>query len=101
MKIRRTNTLPVKIFKTGNELNPNIIKTIFASKTNSRVRLFDLLVKTRNTEKYGSKSLMTLGPKIWNAPPENTKKETSFRKLKEYIKLWSGPTCKCKMFLSI
>ena len=71
MKIRRIKTLAIEIFKTVNELNPNFIKTIFTSKTNSR---FDLLVKNRNTEKYGSKSLMTLGPKIWNALPENVKK---------------------------
>ena len=32
---------------------------------------------------------MALGPKIWNAVPEKIKKETSFSKLKEYIKSWS------------
>ena len=77
------------------------MKTIFTFKTNSRVRPFDLLVKNRSTEKYGSKSLMALGPKIWNRLPENIKKEASFGKVKEYLKLWSGPTCKCKMCLSI
>ena len=50
----------------------------------------NLLVKNCNTEKYGSKRLMALGPKIWNAVPGKIKKETSFSKLKEYIKLWSG-----------
>ena len=97
MKIRRIKTLAIEIFKTVNELNPNFMKTIFTSKTNSRVRSFELLVKNRNTEKYGSKSLMALGPKIWNALPQNIKKETSFSKFKEYIKSWSGPTCKCKI----
>ena len=76
------------------------MKTIFTSKTNSRVRPFDLLVKNCNTEKYGSKSLMALRPKIWNTLPENVKKEPSSSKFKEYIKLSSGPTCKCKMCLS-
>ena len=68
------------------------MKTIFTPKKfqNSRVRPFDLLVKNCNTEKYGSKRLMALGPKIWNAVPGKIKKETSFSKLKEYIKLWSG-----------
>ena len=72
------------------------MKNIFTSKTNSRVRPFNLLVKNRNTEKYGSKSFMAQGPKIWNALPENIKKETFLSKFKECIKLWSGPTCKCK-----
>ena len=100
MKIRRIKTLAIEIFKTVHELNPNFMETLFTSKTNFRVRPFDLLVKNRNTEKYGSKSLMALGPKIWNALPENIN-ETSFSKFKEYIKSWSGPTCKCKICLSI
>ena len=86
IKIRRIKMHAIQIFKTVNEVNPNLMKTIFTSKTNFRVRPFDLLVKNRNTEKYGSKSLMALGPKIWNALPENVKKETSFSKFREYIK---------------
>ena len=35
---------------------------------------------------------MALGPKIRNALPEKIKKEASFIKFKEYIKLWSRPT---------
>ena len=43
------------------------MKTIFTSKASSIVRPFDLAVKNCNTEKSGSKSFMTLGPKRWNA----------------------------------
>ena len=75
MKIRRTKTLATEIFKTVNKLNLNFTKTIFTFKTNSRVRPFDLLVKNRNTEEYGSKSLITLGPKIWNALLKNKNKK--------------------------
>ena len=35
MKIRRIKTLPIEIFKTANQLNPNFMKIIFTSKTNS------------------------------------------------------------------
>ena len=66
------------------------MKTIFTFKTNSRVRPFDLLVKNCNTEKFGSKNFMALGPKIWNVLPKKIKQETSFSKFKEYIKSWSG-----------
>ena len=64
MKIRRIKPLTIEIFKTINELNSNFIKT-FTSKTNSTVRPFDFLVKNRNTEIYGSKSLMALKPKTY------------------------------------
>ena len=96
MDIRRIKTLVIEIFKTVNELNSNFMKTIFTSKTNSRIWPFDLLVKNCNTEKYGSKSLIALGQKIWNAIPKKIKKETYFSNFKEYIKSWVGPTCKRK-----
>ena len=99
MKIRKIKTLATEIFKTVNELNPNFMKTIFKSKTNPRVRPFNLLAKNHNTKKYGGKSNMALGPE--NAQPENVKKETSFSKFRKYIKFWSALTCKCKMRLSI
>ena len=37
VKVRRIKRLVIEIFKTVNELNPNFMKTIFTSKTNSRV----------------------------------------------------------------
>ena len=64
MKIIRIMNLAIQIFKAANELNSNFMKTMFTSKTNFRVRPLDLLVKNRNTEKYGSKSLMRQRPKI-------------------------------------
>ena len=66
MKIRRIKMFAIEIFTTVNELNPHFMKTIFTSKTNSRVWPFDLLVKNCNTEKYDSKGFMAVGPKIWN-----------------------------------
>ena len=101
MKIRKIKTLVIEIFKTVNELNSNFMISIFTSKTNSRVRPFDLLVKNRYREKYGRKSLIALWPKIWNALPKNIKKETSYSKFKEFIKSLPGPICKGKMCLSI
>ena len=86
IKVRRIKTLTIEIFKTVNELNPNFMKNVFTPKADSRVRPFDLLVKNRNTEKYGSKRLMTQLPKIKNTLTENTEKETSLSKFKEYFK---------------
>ena len=63
MKIRRIKTLAIEIFNTVKELNPNFMKAIFTSKTNARVRTFDLLVKNDNTEKYGSKTSHGAGTK--------------------------------------
>ena len=85
MEIRRLKTLAVEIFKTVNEINPPYMKNTFAPKENAKVRQNDI-VKRINTSRFGTQSLRSLGPKIWNNLPSNIKSETSFLKFKEYIK---------------
>ena len=91
MEIKRLRNLATEIFKTVNNLNPSFMKNIFTSKENAKVRPNNIVVKSHNSATYGDKSLMTLGPKIWNALPEKIKSETSYKTFKEYIDLWFGP----------
>ena len=97
MEIKRLRNLALEIFKTINDLNPSFMKSIFSAKLNARVRVRpnDILVKARKSATFGDKSLATLGPKIWNALPQNTKAENSYVKFKEYIATWFGPKGKC------
>ena len=55
--------LATEIFKTVNNLNPSFMKDIFTSKVNPKVQPNNLIVKRRNTTKYGTKSLTTLSRK--------------------------------------
>ena len=73
------------------------MKSILLAKLNARVRANDILVKTCKSSPFGDKSLVRLGPKIWNALPQNIKAENSYVKLKEYIATWFGPKCKCNI----
>ena len=73
MEIKRPRNLALEIFKTIGNLNPNFMKIIFSTKLNARVRPNDILVKARESTTFGDKSLATLGPKIWNALPQNRK----------------------------
>ena len=73
------------------------MKSTFSAKRNARVRSNDILVKSRKSITCGYKSLATLGPKIWNALPQNIKAENSYVKFKEYIATWFGPKCKCNV----
>ena len=75
----------LEIFKTINDLNPISMKSIFSAKLNARVRPNNILVKARKSVTFGDKSLATLGPKIWNALPQNIKADNSYVKFKEYI----------------
>ena len=61
------------------------MKSIYSAKLNARVRLNDILVKTRKSATFRDTSHATLGPKIWNSLPQNIKAENSYVKFKEYI----------------
>ena len=54
-----------------------------------------ILSLRHNTTKYGTKSLTTLGPQIWNTLPESIKSETCYSKLKKYINAWFELQCNC------
>ena len=95
MNVKRLRNLAIEIFKTINDLNPLFMKEIFRLKINPRVRPNDIIVKRRNTAKFGDKSLMALGPRIWNSLPEKIKSENSYSRFKEYMNTWFGPKCYC------
>ena len=73
MEIRGLRTLVVEIFKTINEINPPYMKKIFIPKENTKVKQNDIIVKRINTSRFGTQSLRSLGPKIWNNLPSNIK----------------------------
>ena len=64
--LKRMKILATEIFKTIYNLNPSLMKDIFTSKINPKVRTNNLIFKGKNTIKYGTKSLIALGPQIWN-----------------------------------
>ena len=97
MEIKRLRNLALEISKAINDLNPSFMKSIFSAKLNARIRPNDILVKIRKPATFGDKIFATLGPKIWNALPQNIKAENSYVKFKEYIATWFGPKRKCKV----
>ena len=68
------------------------MKNIFTLKENARFRPNNIVVKSHNSATYGDKSLMTVGPKIWNALPEKIESsETSYKSLKGTLIYGLGP----------
>ena len=63
------------------------MENMFISKENAKVRQNNIIVKHINTSRFGTQSLRSLGPKVWNNLPSNIKSETSFLKVKEILKL--------------
>ena len=57
------------------------MKEIFTPKRDPKSRPYDILVEYHNSAKYGDKSCIALGPKIWNQFPCNVKSITCIIKL--------------------
>ena len=49
------------------------------------------------TTKYGLKSFRNYGVKIWNLLPNNCKSAVFLLDIKNMIKSWNGPGCKCSV----
>lgn len=74
-EIKRIKPLAIEIFKTVN--SPDFMKNIFITKQNTTVWSYDLIVRASCnscnplivTLTCSRKSLLILGPKLWNALP--------------------------------
>ena len=77
MEVKRLRTLGSEIIKTLNKLNPAFTEEIFQKTKWLTYRLNNIQLNVHKTAKYGSETLRTLGPGIWNSLPEHIKAETS------------------------
>ena len=103
MEIKSLRCLALEISKTVNNLSSYYMKDIFSKTTNLTHRPLDINFNQSNTTKYGSNSLRSLGPHIWNSLPSEIKKETQHKTFKNYMNDWFGLKCKYNMssFLNV
>ena len=87
--------LSIEIFKTIHDLNSSFMKEIFTLNTREGASRNRLVVKTQTSKRYGTDTLRSLGPKIWNSLPSEIKNCESLPSFKILIKTWSGAACKC------
>ena len=69
IEVRKLRFLAIEIFKTINELNPSFMTKIFTLNTGRIASRKVLKVKSQVSRRYGTNSLRSLGPRIWNALP--------------------------------
>ena len=60
--VKQLRSLTTDIRKTLNKINPDYMKDIFKSKVNSQERPKDIKMQRFKGNKYGNKSLKSLGP---------------------------------------
>ena len=95
LEVRKLRLLAIEIFKTINDLNPIYMKDIFSLNTRDGSRDNILKVKTQKSKRYGTDTLRSLGPKIWNQLPNEIRNINQFTIFKRLINTWSGPSCRC------
>ena len=87
------------IYKTLNNLNPSFMKQIFELRLSSRpVReqyKLNLNIPKNSQVTFGTKSLESLGAKIWNHLPDHIKSSKNLNVFKNLIKKWNGSSCSC------
>ena len=71
MNLQWIRFLCIEIYKTIDSLNPDFMKSIFEMKKNNRVvrerYKLNLNIPRTNQVTFGTNSLKSYGPKIWNA----------------------------------
>ena len=100
MNLRNHRVLCTEVFETMIDLNPTYMKEIFErSVSNKRpVRQnykMNLVTPKANQIRYGTKSLSSLAPKIWNSLPASIKSSENLESFKKLIVVWDGTSCKC------
>ena len=95
LEIRRLKFLATEIFKTINNLNSPYMKEIFELNTRRDNADNKLIVQSQHSMKYGSYTLRSLGPSIWNKLPVDIRNCNSLLNFRELLKSWSGPKCHC------
>ena len=91
--------LATEIFKAKNGISPTIIADLFQF-TNKpyNLRNKSILKRTKDCSVYyGSESISSLAPKIWELIPDALKEETSLSVFKDKIKKWTTLQCPCRI----
>ena len=79
MEGRRLRAIAYEVFKTLNDLNPNLMTEIFYLCPNLSHRKDNLYVHSRSTIKFRNKILRSIGEHIWNLLLENINKILSLQ----------------------
>ena len=94
-------SLCIEIFKTLNDVNPSFIKDIFQLRmTNCTIREkyeLNLEISKSYQVRFGTNSLIYLGPKVWNSFPYHLKPSENLTIFKTLTKNLNGTVCICKI----
>ena len=99
---RNLQLLATEMYKVNKNISPNFICDIFP-KSDVAYNLRnnnDFVIPAVNTVFWGSETLRSMGPKIWNLLPSDIKESPCLESFKSKVKLWKPEHCPCRMCLT-
>ena len=101
MNLRRARSLFIDICKSLNSLNSEFMKDLYKLRAAKRVQRekykFNLEIPKSNQVTFGTRSLCTQGPKVWNSLPYQIKVTENLEIFKRVVKFWDEKTCSCNV----
>ena len=76
---------------------PEILTEIFAQKESNYSLRNSTALQGRSTAMYGSETISSFGPKIWDILPTELKKIVSPTLFKKKILKWAQKNCPCRL----
>ena len=94
---KNLQTLATKIYKAKNKISPEVVNSLFEF-TNKNYNLRNVSKRKRYfTVHYGSESLVSLAPKIWELVPDSIREVKTLSIFKNKIKAWTTDKCPCRL----
>ena len=96
---KNLQVLANEMFKAKLNISPEILKELFSFNVrNYNLRSQSTLKRIKtNSVYFGSESLFSLAPKIWDLVPDSFKNENSLERFKNRIKSWTTNKCLCRI----
>ena len=92
---RNLQILATEIYKAKNKISPEVVNSLFEF-TNKNYNLRNVSKRKRYfTVHYGSESLVSLAPKIWELVPDSIREVKTLSIFKNKIKAWTTNKCPC------
>ena len=88
-----------EVFKIVNNIAPSFIQNLIIQTFSqySMRKENTAVVPKANTSKYGLKSFVHDGPRIWNILPNEMRKTVNYGEFRTLIRNWDGPSFNCSI----
>ena len=99
LHVKRIKEMACEVFKIVNNIAPIVIPNLIILRCSQYSMRKDntAVVPKANTSKYGLKSFVLNGPRIWNSLPNETRKKVNYGEFCRLIRNWDGLSCNCSI----